>query len=194
MIISGTASTLLGGAYLLSGTDSARASVTVDGLGLADAEYESADGTPHAPWVVLTGEYAYQLADADPNPAEYVVTLFAGSGDGEEAYLDLARGDVTGQSGSGTYEIAGDITRPDFYTAADFHAPDPQTETHQMIPVRIKLEIRDDSGETLVATDASESVSITVRNTGTTIQRSATVTGQGQVAMQVNETDAEPTP
>lgn len=171
----GAALTLTGGEH---GSSARAATVSTDGLEVADAEYAAPDGQLYSPHISVEASWAFEgCDDAD---AVFLGLLVDGG------LVDSHTYSISGPSLSATNRVEGLVADSRMWDAEEWTPPAEHTVT-----VRVAFEVRDASGATVTSDDATDDVTIQVTDAGPT--RVASVSGNGAVEF-VPEAGDNPVP
>ena len=127
-----------GGTLLATGSDSARAEVSVESFDVADATFEADDVTP-----VIDAEIGYAYR-AD-HVAELWIALVVGETVVAEETLQTGADEL-----ENTTDLSGRVTDADRYSTGDF-AVDAGEETTVSVDAGVRFEVRDANGDVLAS-------------------------------------------
>lgn len=188
-IVTLTGAGIAGTAGLALASDNARADAEIDmgTLDVADADFEPADGSVWAPWVLLSGPLRWSL---ETTPDEWQVYLIVSDGQGNTTPIGVTSAETDAPSGSATYALRGAITAADFYSASDFAVPESGEPVTVTVPLKVTLVLRTADGDVLAQASASDTAAVTVSERGP----AAALAGSGEIVAQMDAGDATPTP
>ena len=138
-----------GGTILAAGTDSARASVSVESFSVADATFEAAEVTPVIDAAI---GYAYRAASV----AELWLGLVVGETVVAETSLRTGSEEL-----ENTTELSGRVTDADAYSAADF-VVESGSETTVTVDAGVRFEVRDADGSVVASDEARDESDVRV--------------------------------
>lgn len=187
-IIIGTTALATAGTGLALGTREAgaQADVELGELTAEDGEFSPVDGQAHAIYLLLTGQYEYQV---NKQPEEWQAYALVGDGSGSTEAIALTSGAADALEDAGTFALRGPITAASFYSSSTFSVPDGQSEVSVTIPVTVVFLVRDTGGNTLVQARESAEAVVTINDDA---MPKVAVAGSASLAMQDDETDPTP--
>jgi hypothetical protein len=159
-----------GATYLTVGPTGVQAAVTTDGFTVGDGEHGLPGGDVYSPVVELTAAWEYAGADA---AARVLVAALIGGDLVADTVIESAAG-----SDSGTTPLQATVVASDAWSSSDWQAPADGQVSHD-VTTKLLFEVRDAEGATLASATASDTATITVRDTGPAL--SASVGGEGSV-------------
>lgn len=177
------------GAYALHGSQPARAEVT-SSFSLAAKEYAEDDAELYDVWVYGEGTWSFRT---ETTPDGWQLTLEVSPDGTDGSYEPIAQdsgGAISGEMAS-SYAVNGPLSSHSAWANGDFTA-DPESSVDFEVYVRVTFEVLAADGSIMASAEATDSGIFTVTNTA--FNTSASFDGSGEFLVQVNSTDAEPTP
>lgn len=147
------------------------AGVAANGLSISDGTYSGTDAeTLYSPVIALDATWSYSGADA---AAQVMLALLFDGGIGTTKTLP-----TDGTEDGETTPLSAPVVASRQYDSAQFQPANGEAVTVD-VPTELRLEVRDSAGETIVKDAASQTVPITVEDTG--VAQTASVGGSGSV-------------
>jgi hypothetical protein len=165
-----------GYAVIQSGTQNASASVSADGLQIADASHTDTDGTIKTVTVDVSGEWSYDLPSGR-NPHRWQVELLVTNGD-RTVTLDQAHGNAKYLGFSGEYKLGGDLTDTELYEASHFSAPDGKIKT-VTIGFVVRLKVANPNGDVLARSVLEDTADVKVTHPAYKPEEHGSASGSG---------------
>lgn len=160
--------------------------MSVEDRSVSDAGYETDDGKLYTPWLDLSVGFEYTVE----NTPEKVRGMLVIDPDGARDMLDFRDINTTALQSQGTIDLAGAVIDASGFDSADFDVAEPGDSKTVTVPFGVIVEVQDSRSNVLVESETTSSVDISVTHTGSTVVVSMTV--EGDVAFQGNESDSEP--
>jgi hypothetical protein len=166
-----------GSAVVWQSTREATAAVNTTEIDIPTTTVESPDGEVDAVQATVTGNYEYEINDADTLTLELLVAPPEGS----FAPIDSVEESLSTMSGAGSYTLTGDVLAHNDITTELFYAA-PEETTTVVLPVRVGLTVTM-AGDTVVEALAEGAAEVTVESGE--IVASAAVLGEGEIVVEV---------
>mgnify|MGYP000662719281 FL=1 len=176
--LAGAGGLLVGGGAVAAVGSHPAAAVETTGFHAEDASASVPYDTNPEPELTASGPWQYERCDG----ADEVMTAVLVEGD----LLASTEQDTTAPDNTGDYELTGVLTEVSAFEVDAFSPPKDGTREVE-VPIEVRLEVRDPRGQTLADASASDSLTLTIDDSGVRVK--ADIGGSAAVSVPSNRSE-----